>query len=446
MVLLLIGLAAMYWVFAYDLVRSDFVRLISLMIGSFVLTHRLIKIFGGDFKTLAISGLLLRAIFLLAIPNLSQDFYRFLWDGRLIVQGMSPYLQTPVALLQAGNHVVPQAQILVDGMGDLNAGNFSNYPPLNQLCFAIAALFAGKSILGSVVVLRLLIITADLGILLVGKRLLKAMGLPVRNIFWYFLNPFIIVELTGNLHFEGVMLFFLVTSLLALHRGRWLIAAVLLGLSISVKLIPLMFLPIFYHYFVKKGLFSPGFWKLKGFFWLTLATVLLTFLPFISQEFLSNFSQTIGLWFQKFEFNASVYYLVRWVGFQTVGWNIIATAGKILPLIVITFVLIMSFLRKINSTVLLINSMMWCVSFYLLLSTTVHPWYIATPLLLSIFTPYRFAVWWSLLVMLSYSAYGPDGFHENLWLVALEYVLGIVFVALEIRNRKKRPLTNHLAL
>ena len=136
----------MYWVFAYDLARSDFVRLISLMIGSFVLTHRLIKIFGGDFKTLAISGLLFRAIFLLAIPNLSQDFYRFLWDGRLIVQGMSPYLQTPAAFLQAGNHIVPQAQILVDGMGGLNAGNFSNYPPINQLCFAIAALFAGKSI------------------------------------------------------------------------------------------------------------------------------------------------------------------------------------------------------------------------------------------------------------------------------------------------------------
>lgn len=65
--------------------------------------------------------------------------------------------------------------------------------------------------------------------------------------------------------------------------------------------------------------------------------------------------------------------------------------------------------------------MLFAVSFYFLLSTTVHPWYVATPLLLSIFTKYNFPIVWSFLVMLSYSAYGKNGFDENLWLVALEY-------------------------
>ena len=72
------------------------------------------------------------------------------------------------------------------------------------------------------------------------------------------------------------------------------------------------------------------------------------------------------------------------------------------------------------------------VSAYFLLSTTVHPWYIATPLLLSVFTKYRFPIVWSAFVMLSYSAYGAEGFKENLWLVAAEYVIVIAFAITEM--------------
>ena len=76
--------------------------------------------------------------------------------------------------------------------------------------------------------------------------------------------------------------------------------------------------------------------------------------------------------------------------------------------------------------------MLFAVSFYLFLSTTVHPWYIATPLLLSVFTKYKFPLVWSFMVMLSYSAYGKNGFDEKLWLVAFEYILVIGFSVWEL--------------
>ncbi len=437
--LMTVVLAVLYWVFAHKLNRSNFIGLISLMVAMFVLTYWLIKIWGREFYLLLALGIGFRLLFLMAMPNLSQDFYRFIWDGRLILQGVNPYLQTPTAYLEAGNLVVSQAAELASGMGALNAGNYSNYPPLNQICFALAALLGGSSILGPVIVMRLLTLLADVGILWFGRKLLIRMKLDDRTIFWYFLNPFILVEMTGNLHFESVMIFFLVLSFYQLSKGKWILSAILIGLSISVKLIPLIFLPLFLRYFSRKPNWKTGFYRFCGFVLIALLTVLASFLPFLSDDFLANFSQSIGLWFQKFEFNASIYYIIRWIGYQTIGWNIIADVGRILPLIVLAFVMFMSLYREKKTLEQLFVSMLWCISFYFLLSTTVHPWYIATPLLLGVFTRFRFTVAWSLLVMLSYSAYTANGFDENLELVALEYILGIVFVVRELQGKTLTP-------
>ena len=428
---------AMYGSFAYDLERSDFIKLITLFGTLFFLTYQLVKILGNQTSILFFLGLFFRLVFLVAIPNLSQDFYRFIWDGHLVINGISPYSFTVKELVTDSSFLLgitpTEIQLLYEGMGSLNASHYSNYPPLNQLCFAIASFIGGKSILGSVITLRTLIILADIGILYFGMKLLKALELPIKNIFWYFLNPFIIIELTGNLHFEGVMLFFVIAALYFLQQRKWVNAAILLGCSVSLKLLPLLFLPLFFQYFTKKDYSkSLGILKLSLFYSLTLSVFILSFIPFASGAFIDNFTASITLWFQKFEFNASVYYIIRWVGFQTVGWNIIGTAGKVLPLIFICFLLAITFFRKNIPFQSLITALLISSSLYFLLSTTVHPWYIATPLLLSVFTKYRFPIIWSFVVMLSYSAYTLGGFQENLGWVALEYLLVMVYAIWEV--------------
>ena len=436
----------LYFLFAYFLERSDFLNLLLLYSGLFYAAWKIIQHTKFNFWIWAVIGITARVLFLPSLPNLSQDFYRFIWDGRLLVLGINPYIFAPEQLVNGllkateltSLEAISNAKVLIQGMGSLNASHYSNYPPINQLCFALAALFAKTSILGSVVVLRIIIIGADLGILYFGKKLLERLNLPAKNIFWYFLNPFIIIELTGNLHFEGVMLFFVIWSLYLLDKKRWVLAAILLGVSVSVKLLPLLFLPLFYKYLAPEGLFKKGFWKMKKFYWLTLATIVFTFAPFASKTFISNFSATIGLWFQSFEFNASVYYIIRWIGFQTVGWNIIATVGLILPMVVFICIVLLAVFRKYNTTQKLITGMLLAVSIYFLLATTVHPWYIATPLLLSVFTKYKFPLLWSFMICFSYAAYGANGFNENLSLVAIEYSV-VIGVALWEIFIKKTP-------
>ena len=461
---------------AYDLVRTDYIKLTMLYTGLFFLFYKLVQIFKNNISLLTWLAFGFRTIFILAIPNLSQDFYRFIWDGRMILEGFNPYLHTVTSFISQNEFPVAQAQELSNGMGALNAGHFTNYPPINQLCFVIAGLFASKSILGSVVVMRLLIIAADFGTLFYGKKLLEKLNIPTHNIFWYILNPFIIIELTGNLHFEGVMIFFLVWSLYLLHIGKWKFAAVVFALSVSVKLIPLLFLPLFYQWFNKQNIISTeqsedkshnqnneilkqvqhdktkkwiptfaGMTKLFAFYSIVLVTTALLFAPFYSSELIKNYTETTALWFNNFQFNASLYYIAKAIGYYFGDYHDVVKIGKTIPYIVVLFVLIVTFLRKNKSTIQLITAMLFALSFYYFTATTVHPWYIATLLILSVFTKYKFPLVWSFVIILSYLSYlniGSEGKSENLWIIGLEYAIVYSVFIWDVFIKKPQLKTN----
>ena len=106
-------------------------------------------------------------------------------------------------------------------------------------------------------------------------------------------------------------------------------------------------------------------------------------------------------------------------------------------LLILVIILGIAFFRKNRTINQLLTAFLFAVSAYFFLSTTVHPWYLATPLLLCIFTRFRFPLVWSLVVVLSYTAYASPEFQENLWLVALEYLIVFGVLILELFFRKK---------
>ncbi len=425
----------LYSSFAYDLVRTDFIKLFALFIALFFLTYKLIQFEKFNFKLLLGAGVLFRLIFIIATPNLSQDFYRFIWDGELVRHFSNPYLYTPDTLIAQGDLFIANSEVLHQKMGTLSARHFSNYPPLNQLIFALSTLFAGKSILGAVISMRIFIILADIGIVYYGRKLLQNLNLSRHLIFWYFLNPLVLIELTGNLHFEGVMLFFFVWSIYLLTQKKWAFAAVVYALSISVKLVPLLFLPLFLRYF--------GFKKSIPFYLVVGGTIIALLIPFFSSEFIHNYSETIGLWFSNFEFNAGFYNLIKQIAvtFDVKGYQLIKIFGKISPFLVIAVTILFTFFRKNNDPKVLLTSMLWILTLYYLQATTVHPWYIIFLVLLTLFTPYRFALVWSSAVILSYWAYANSDYRENLWLLLLEYILVYGFIFYEMYKIRQLKLS-----
>src|SRR5690606_26239610 len=120
-----------------------------------------------------------------------------------------------------------------------------------------------------------------------------------------------------------------------------------------------------------------------------IAVTLATFIPFLSSELRYKYLQTVGLWFNNFEFNASFYYLIREIGFLYKGYNIIDLAGLKMAVVVLVFLLLISLLRKNEKPSTMMSTLLFAMSFYLAFTTTLHPWYVATPLLLCVFTNYK---------------------------------------------------------
>ena len=425
----------LYALWAYDLARFEHFKLLtiySVLFGCYYLILKQLKIKEQHLTYLAIG---LRLVFLLAIPNLSQDFYRFIWDGRLILSGLNPYLTTPNDLIVSQPDLFPQMKTLFDGMGALSAGHYSNYPPIHQLPFIIAAMLSKHSILGSVVVLRLLLIGADLGILFYGKKLLRKLKLSTRNIYWFILNPLVIIELTGNLHFEGLMLFFFVMALYYVHTKKWHLAALTMALSIAVKLVPILSLPLFLN---KLG------WKKSIRFYLSIGGVfILLFSPFLRSDFIENYSATIGLWFSKFEFNASFYYFLKW-GLETISNLELIHSMGIVVVSVLGLQISYQLIQNKTKTTALILTILWVLTGYYFISTTVHPWYIISLLLLSIFTNYRFARVWSYTLIFSYLAYNQFSVEENGFILCLEYLPVLGVLVWELWNQRMlRKLKHH---
>jgi alpha-1,6-mannosyltransferase len=412
-----------YVYLGYFFERQNFANLFLVFTTLFAGFYLLIKNKSFDSKHLFFIGLVFRAVLLFSIPFLSQDFYRFIWDGQLVAMGISPYQYKPNEIINTIAQF-PNAKELYQGMGGLSASHFSNYPPINQYIFAVTVWLSEKSILAAVIIFRFLIILADVGIFFFGKKILNYLKLDTNRIFWYFLNPLVIIELTGNLHFEGVMLFFLVLGFYFLSISKWIFAAIVIAASVSVKLLPLLLLPLFLPLLQWK--------KSVIFYMLIISTNLALFASFFSYNLVQNYMETIALWFVNFEFNASIYYIIREIGFYYKGYNIIETVGKIMPIVIIVMVFICTFFRKNNTLDNVITTSFIILTIYFFTATTVHPWYIINLIVLGVFTKYKFQLVWSFFIILSYYAYSVFPFKENMYLLVVEYVIVFYVFFLEL--------------
>jgi hypothetical protein len=183
-------------------------------------------------------ALIFRASVLWVTPGfLSDDIYRYVWDGLVQQAGINPYDYPPEA---------PELGFLRDDtiFPMINRKSaLTLYPPGAQLFFRLMAWLRP----GDLVAMKAMILLADAASIALLLLLLKHLGLHRSHILFYAWHPLVIVELGISGHLDGLMIpFVLLAFLCAMQNRPWLVGWSL-AMATLIKLYPAILLPVLYR-------------------------------------------------------------------------------------------------------------------------------------------------------------------------------------------------------
>src|SRR5712664_3786653 len=207
---------------------------------------------------LALAGVF-RLSILFAPPYLSDDIYRYVWDGRVQAAGINPYRYIP-----ADEHL----QSLRDEQ---------IYPKINRRDYAHtmyapaaeAAYFLTTRISESVTWMKLTIVGFEMITLWLLMELLASFGMPRQRILIYAWHPLAVWEFAGSGHIDPLAFAFIALALLARRRNWETATGISLGLATLAKLFPIVLFP---------ALYKRWGWKMPA---ALVATIIVGYLPYL---------------------------------------------------------------------------------------------------------------------------------------------------------------------
>ena len=236
----------------------------------------------------------LRLAVLPLAPTLSDDGYRYVWDGRLQAQdGVSPYRFKPSdPALSGGHDSVPYRRMN-------SAEYFSVYPPLSQLVFWAGGMAYGEGWRASWWVIKGLTVLVELVGVVALVRLVGPSGAAL-----YAWHPLAVVEVAGQGHTEGLLVGALGLFLLTVRRRpAWAGAA--LACAGWTKLFPFALAPLLLRRPRALAAFAAVAAGLAA--------------PYASAEAVAHVRQSLGLYLGTFDFYAAPYLALKAALYPLIG-------------------------------------------------------------------------------------------------------------------------------
>jgi alpha-1,6-mannosyltransferase len=186
---------------------------------------------------------LFRLGILFSPPYLSDDIYRYVWDGRVQAAEINPYRYIPSdpALTQLrDDKIYPR-------IGQRDYAH-TIYPPVAE-----AVYFLTTRISESVTWMKATMVLFEAIAIWAIAQLLISFGLPCQRILLYAWHPLIVWEFAGSGHVDAILIAFISLALLARRRDAEIATGLALASATLVKLFPFVLLP---------ALYKRGGWKM----------------------------------------------------------------------------------------------------------------------------------------------------------------------------------------
>jgi hypothetical protein len=363
-------------------------------------------------------------------PTLSTDVWRYLWDGRLVNNGVNPYAQR-VDSAELDYLATPLRE-RID-----NTWMASPYPPGAQVAFAAIYAFAPESPTAMQVAFSVFDLATG-GVLVL---VLRHLNLPRMRVLLYLWNPLVVVEFAHSAHIDSLMTFLVMLAIFWLLIERKTQSMVALALATLTKLFPALLVPVFLRRW--------GIWRTLAF----VALVGVAFAPFLGAGLgLSDIADGTGvfgaarIYARQWKTNDGLFFWLTRV-LEPVAVNPVRV-GKLIGLVVLGGIGLWVLLRfgrdeeEVDAQAI-IGSAAVLISVFLLLSTAVFPWYLTWLIALLPLLRLRqsmpalmFAVGWlyfSAAVNLSYVFYlDPANPGEIEWVRRAEYLPLFAFLSIAL--------------
>lgn len=360
---------------------------------------------GRTFSALEIVALalLMRAVLFPLPPSLSDDAYRYLWDGWAQTEGRNPYLGTP-----AGQPGFQQAQ--PELYARMNSRDLhSVYPPLSQMIFRAPGklLAGGEGVRPAFYLLKLLFGLPEILAVAVLLRTVPSRALvPL-----YAWNPLPAVEVWGQGHTEGAALFLLVLGIALVQGRRPALAAAAWTAAAWIKLWPALLLPLLARRF-RFGQFAAAAA-------VSLGLTALLWAPYTTREALSGFASSLRLYLESFEFNAGIYLAIKEAfyaipGLRDTGMGGWAAGNVLRAGFLVVLGVVMARDRLADWP--LPRAAFALLAAAILCSAVVHPWYLLLSLAVVPYltrTPWHW-IWLTAVCPLSYLIYAQPAWQGPL--------------------------------
>ncbi len=219
-------------------------------------------------------------------PVQEIDYYRYIWDGRALMAGVSPYRFSPVELEKISGQaeedrpedaaklirVFEQSPALHTAFQRIDHREVPTiYPPASQLIFALAALITPEQapIQTHLVMIRWIMSFLDLGLVVLLLSFLKRRQLPLGRVIVYAWCPLVLKEFANSAHMDVIAIFLVTAAWLTLvgaagEKVKWpgwrvVLSAVLWSGAVLAKWFPLVLAPLLLSFGWKKWRWRFGF-------------------------------------------------------------------------------------------------------------------------------------------------------------------------------------------
>jgi alpha-1,6-mannosyltransferase len=353
----------------------------------------------------------------LAPTSLSDDVYRYVWDGERLAHGENPYAERPTEHYASGEAVDPLFE-------RLNSPKFYTlYPPLAQTVFAGTAALSEIGGWSADRALRLVFALFDLGTVSVLLWLLVRVGRPPLVAALYAWNPFVFWEIAAGGHSEALMLPFLALAAIAALDRRPLRLGLALGVAGLAKLTALFLAPIMGWFLLRRMGGTQGVAGATVAALATIAVLALGYVPFAFDGLLESQQASLRLYYGYFQFNSPILEIARGLlGYEEgVTADPAEAVGRVMT--ALQLVALVGLTLGVNGRPERFAPALCAASLVqTVLSGVLHPWYLLAAVLLAGPGRLRSPLVLAALLPLSYLAYHPPIGEVTPALLAVQFV------------------------